>query len=42
MNLRILLLKTNKLSAFVRPGSNLCHSVIEGGKNELGKGCGLY
>ena len=35
MNLRILVLKSNKLSAFLRPGSNLSHSMIVDGKNEI-------
>ena len=34
MNLRILVLKTDKLSAFLRPGSNLLHSMIADGRNE--------
>ena len=35
MNLRILVLKSDKLSAFLRPGSNLFHSMIVDGKNEF-------
>ena len=35
MNLRILVLKNDKLSAFLRTGSNLFHSMIVGGKNEF-------
>ena len=38
MNLRILILKTDKLSAFLGPGSSLFHSMIVDGQNE----CGLY
>ena len=34
MNLRILVLKRDKLSSFLRPGSNLFHSIIVDGKNE--------
>ena len=37
MNLRILILKTDKLSAFLRPGSNLFHSMIVDGKNKFFK-----
>ena len=37
MNLRILVLKSNKLSAFLRPGSNLFYSMIVDGKNEFSK-----
>ena len=33
MNLRMLVLKSDKLSAFLRPGSNLFHSMIVDGKN---------
>ena len=35
MNLRILVLKSDKLSAFLRPGSNLFHSIIVNGKNKF-------
>ena len=35
MNLRMLVLKYDKLSAFLRPGSNLFHSMIVDGKNEF-------
>ena len=35
MNLKILVLNTNKLSAFLRPGSNLFHLMIVGGKNKF-------
>ena len=35
MNLRIIVLKSDKLSAFLRPGSNLFHSMIVDGKNEF-------
>ena len=35
MNLRILVLKSGKLTAFLRPGSNLFYSMIVDGKNEF-------
>ena len=35
MNLRMLVLKSDKLSDFLRPGSSLFHSMIVDGKNEL-------
>ena len=35
MNVRMLVLKSNKLSAFLRPRSNLFHSMIVDGKNEF-------
>ena len=35
INLRILVLKTDKLSAFLRPVSNLFHSMIVDGKNKF-------
>ena len=35
MNLRILVLKSDKLSAFLKPGYNLFHSMIVNGKNEF-------
>ena len=35
MNVRILVLKTNKLAAFLRPGNNLFRSTIVDGKNEI-------
>ena len=35
MNLRMLVLKSNKLSAFLRPQSNLFHSMIVDVKNEF-------
>ena len=35
INLRMLVLKSNKLSAFLRPGSNLFYSMIVDGKNEF-------
>ena len=35
MNLKILVLKSDKFSAFLRPGSTLFDSVIAGGKNEF-------
>ena len=35
MNLRMLVLKSDKLSAFLRPGSSLFHSMIVDGKNEF-------
>ena len=35
MNVRILILKSDKLSAFLKPGSNLFHSIIVDGKNEF-------
>ena len=34
MNLRVLVLKRDKLSSFLRPGSNLFHSIIVDGNNE--------
>ena len=37
MNLRMFVLKSDKLSAFLRPGSSLFHSTIVDGKNELFK-----
>ena len=37
MNLTILVLKANKLSAFLRPGSNLFDPVIVDGKNKFFK-----
>ena len=35
MNLRILVLKTDKLSTFLRPASNLLHSIIADGKSDF-------
>ena len=35
MNLRILVLKSDKYSAFLRPESNLFHSMIVDGKNKF-------
>ena len=35
MNLRILVLKSDRLSAFLRPGSSSFHSMIVDGKNEF-------
>ena len=35
MNLRMLVLKSDKLSAFLRPGSSSFHSMIADGKNEF-------
>ena len=35
MDLRILVLKSNKLSAFLRPGYNLFHSMIVDGKSKF-------
>ena len=35
MNLRILVLKSDKPSAFLRPGSNLFHSMIVDRKSEF-------
>ena len=35
MNLRTLVLKSDKLSAFLRPGSGLFHSMIVDRKNEF-------
>ena len=35
MNLRMLVLKSDKLSAFLRPGPSLFHSRIVDGKNEF-------
>ena len=35
MNLRMLVFKNDKLSALLRPGSNLFHSMIVDGKNEV-------
>ena len=35
MNLRMLVLKSDKLSAFLRPESSLFHSMIVDGKNEF-------
>ena len=35
MNLRILVFKSGKLSAALRPGSNLFYSLIVDGKNEF-------
>ena len=35
MNLRKLFLKSDKPSAFLRPGSSLFHSIIVDGKNEF-------
>ena len=34
MNLRVLVLKRDELSSFLRPGSNLFHSIILDGNNE--------
>ena len=35
MSLRMLVLKSDKLSAFLRPGSSLFHSIIVDGKNKF-------
>ena len=35
MNLRMLVLKSEKLSAFLRPGSSLSHSMIVDGKTNF-------
>ena len=35
MNLRMLVLKSDRLSAFLRPGSSSFHSMIVDGKNEF-------
>ena len=35
MNSRMLVLKSDKLSAFLRPGSSSFHSMIVDGKNEF-------
>ena len=35
MNLRILVLKSDKLSAVLRPGSGMFHSIMVDGKNEF-------
>ena len=35
MNLRMLVLKSGKLSAFLRPGSSSFHSMTVDGKNEF-------
>ena len=35
MNLRMLVLKSDKLSAFLRPGSSSFYSMIVDGKNEF-------
>ena len=37
MNIRVLVLKTDELSTFLRPGSNTFHSAIVDGKS-----CVLY
>ena len=42
MNLKILVLKTDKLKAFLRPGSNLFHLMIaDKSKKIFLKSCGL-
>ena len=35
MNLRMLVLKSDRLSAFLRPGSSSFHSIVVDGKNEF-------